>query len=111
MKPKARYDQRANAVILDEGSGPITISLDGATAIFEAMEEAAAGPSLSDPGGIHYPTAINAIPADGQLSIYMEFVDGSKGQFVFPAPGKSQEQVALASEAIRSGFAKLFSTH
>lgn len=111
MKPKAYFDAKSQMIVLDEGNGEVSLTLKGADAVFHALEKAAKTPVLEDPGGDHYPTGINAVPAAGKLTIYMEFSDGSSGRFLFPAPGKSEEQVAAASEVIRSGFAKLFATH
>ncbi|MCY1251153.1 hypothetical protein D9M72_648780 [compost metagenome] len=85
--------------------------MEAVDAIFEALTNAAAGPTLDDPGGVHHPVGINAVPADGALTLLMDFPDGSTGQFVFPAPGKTRDQVATASEAIRRGFQMLFAAH
>lgn len=111
MKPKARFDARSQTVIINDGINETAITLDTAGAIFEALAKASMAPALEEPEGTHYPTGINAVPAQGSLALYMEFPNGSSGQFVFPAPGKSLEQVAAASEAIKAGFAKLFAVN
>ncbi|MDH0116749.1 hypothetical protein N7379_19860 [Rhizobium pusense] len=111
MGPTVKFDADNQTVEIEDGSGPITLRMEAIDAIFAVLTDAAAGPTLDDPGGVHHPTGINAIPSDGALTLWMEFSDGSRGQFVFPAPGKTQQQVAAASEAIKKGFQMLFAAH
>lgn len=111
MGPTVKFDADNQTVEIEDGSGPITLRMEAIDAIFSVLMEAAAGPNLDEPGGVHHPTGINAIPSDEALTLWMEFPDGSRGQFVFPAPGKTQQQVAAASEAIKEGFQILFAAH
>lgn len=111
MKPTAKFFSETQSVQVRDGGEPITLSMDAVEAIFMTLSNEAAGPKLDNPGGVHHPAGINAVPSDGALTILMDFQDGSTGQFVFPAPGKTHSQVAAASEVIRKGFQMLFETH
>lgn len=111
MTFKARYIRNHNTVAIDANGTKVSLSLDDIDQIFSVLMEANKAPQLEAPSGVHYPTGINAVPLDGALHLYMQFPDGSEGQFAFEAPGKSQEQVSLASQAIRSGFEQLFAVH
>lgn len=104
------YAREGKVTIVEDGKEAV-LSIAAMGAAFEALEAAGRGPKLEEVDGIHYPREINAVPQDEQLAIYMKFDDGVEAQFVFPAPGKTRDQVASASEAMRSAFAMLYALH
>lgn len=111
MKPVAKFRAEKQTVDVTDGGRTVTLRMEAINALFEELMGASAAPALKEPEGVHYPTGINAAPSDEALRLVMDFPDGSIGQFVFPAPGKSHDQVAVASEAIRKGFLMLFASH
>lgn len=111
MKPAVKFDAESQTVEVMDGGEPVTLRMEAINAIFETLMKASAAPALEEPEGVHYPTGINAAPSDEALRLVMDFPDGSMAQFVFPAPGKTHDQVAVASEAIRQGFLMLFASH
>ncbi len=108
MGPTAKFSADNQTVEVDDGAGPITLRIEVVYAIFEALMGGATYPTLGSPDGVRYPADINTIPSEGELTLWMDFQDDSREHFVFPAPGKTHDQVAAASEAIRKGFRMLF---
>lgn len=109
---KVKLDRDKHGVVVecdraDGSTGQVLVTVDAAEAIYQTLLSARAVPPLTDPDGMHVVTGFMGEPYAEEFHLILHTTGGQQAIFVFAAPGKTQDQVATVSLAIRDAMMRL----